>query len=228
MFSAKALRTVGSAGARHYHRSPLVLPQPVREVLVFLSRDLARNTALENWAAANVDLGAKNLLVLSNNLSLSPTEGTVLDIKATLLDCRAWDKAGHFEEMVLAALPPSLRLASLPDLERGRSLLEPGATSHTVRLELDLGIGAKAVLETLHSIAKAFLKDHEVKRFGLVRPDDGWFQGLESTRNELESTMASGSKAMAAWAKEARRGPGVPRGGATKGAGLGLQNSYGL
>jgi len=159
------------------------LAQPVREVLVSQSRDLARNTALEDWANTNVDLGAKNILVLTNNLSVSPTKETVLDIKATLLHPEAGDKdqAKEFEEMVLSALPPSLLLSKLPDLERGRSLLSSSSTSHSVRLQLDINVSTKAVLETLHSIGKAFLKDHEVKRFGLVRPDEGWFHGLEQS-----------------------------------------------
>jgi len=230
MFAAKAIRSVAVTGSRNYGRGTAPLPHPVREVMVSQSRDLARNTALEDWAAKNVDLHSKNILILTNNLSLSPTNETVLDIKATLLDCSVCpEKAAEFEEMVLSSLPPSLLLSSLPDLERGRTLLEPGALGHTVRLELDKGVGAKAVLEALHSIAKAFLKDHTVKRFGLVRPDDGWFQGLEATRTELESRMTSSSKALSVWArKEARRGARVPRTGGGGREGFGLQNSYGI
>jgi len=198
--------------------------------MVSQSRDLARNTALEDWAVRNVDLKSKNILILTNNLSLSPTNETVLDIKATLLDCDVLEKAGEFEELVLSSLPPSLLLSALPDLERGRALLEPGAVGHTVRLELDKGVGAKAVLETLHSIAKSFLKDHAIKRFGLVRPDEGWFHGLEAMRSELDSTLTSGTKVMAVRAREeAKKGPLLPShcGGAGRRVGEGLQDSYG-
>ena len=83
---------------------------PVREVMVSQSRDLNRNTALEDWAVRNLDLKAKNVLILTNNLSLSPTNATVLDIKATLVETNVAEKAAEFEKLVLSSLPPSLAL----------------------------------------------------------------------------------------------------------------------
>ena len=73
-----------------------------------------------------------------------------------------------------------LLLSALPDLERGRALLEPGALSFTVRLQLHTEVKAKDVLNAMNAISCNFLKDQSLLRLSLVRPDEGWFQGLES------------------------------------------------
>ena len=170
-------RTFATYG-RYIHNTPASVP--VREVMVSQSRDLNRNTALEDWAVRNLDIKAKNVLILTNNLSLSPTNATVLDIKATLIEPNVAEKAAEFEELVLSSLPPSLLLSALPDLERGRALLEPDALSYTVRLQLHTEVKAKDVLNTMNAISRNFLKEESLMRLSLVRPDDGWFQGLES------------------------------------------------
>jgi hypothetical protein len=224
MFAAKIVRTQAVSCTRNYGRTPV--SNPLREVLVSQSRDLARNTALEDWAVRNIDLGAKNLLVLTNNLSKSPLDITTVDIKATLLCSDATDKAAEFEELVLSALPPSLPLTALPDLERGRSLLTAGAVGHSVRLELGQDVAAKTVLTALNSIAKAFLQEQQgVRRISLVRPDDGWFSGIEAIRTEVAGTISVGSKQMAMREREERRDSRGPVTG--RGDKKGLKNSFG-
>lgn len=207
------------------YRSCAAAPLAVREVLVSQSRDLARNTALEDWAVRHLNLRAKNVLILSNNLSVSPDNMTVLDIKATLLDADVMAKAAKFEELVLASIPGSLMLGALPDLARGRQLLEDGALGHTVRLPLHREAKAKEVLEALHAIATNFLGEDRLQRISLVRPDGGWFKGLEPVRHELESELAAGSRLLA---QSARWEP--PRAGGRGGRHReeGLQNSYGI
>ena len=210
--------------------------------MVSQSRDLNRNTALEDWAVRNLDLKAKNVLILTNNLSLSPTNATVLDIKATLIESNVAEKAAEFEELVLSSLPPSLLLSALPDLERGRALLDPDALSYTVRLQLHTEVKAKDVLNTMNAISRNFLKDENLMRLSLVRPDDGWFQGLEpvslsdlsmafddllffQVRAELEKEVGIGSRALARMDQQSKAEGRQP---ASRGLPQGLQNSYGL
>jgi len=190
--------------------------------MVSQSRDLNRNTALEDWVVRNLDLKAKNVLILTNNLSLSPTNATVLDIKATLVETNVAEKAAEFEDLVLSSLPPSLLLSALPDLERGRALLEPDALSFTVRLQLHTEVKAKDVLNAMNAISCNFLKDQSLLRLSLVRPDDGWFQGLESVRAELEQELRRGCRVLARL--DRRKAEGRDRAG---GLSQGLQNSYG-
>jgi len=223
MFASTSLvsRSFATYG-RYIHNTPACMP--VREVMVSQSRDLNRNTALEDWAVRN--LKAKNVLILTNNLSLSPTNATVLDIKATLIESNVAEKAAEFEELVLSSLPPSLLLSALPDLERGRALLDPDALSYTVRLQLHTEVKAKDVLNTMNAISRNFLKDENLMRLSLVRPDDGWFQGLELVRAELEKEVGIGSRALARMDYKQSKKEG--RQGASRGLPQGLQNSYGL
>jgi len=224
MFASTSLvsRSFATYG-RYIHNTPACA---VREVMVSQSRDLNRNTALEDWAVRNLDIKAKNVLILTNNLSLSPTNATVLDIKATLIESNVAEKAAKFEELVLSSLPPSLLLSALPDLERGRALLDPDALSYTVRLQLHTEVKAKDVLNTMNAISRNFLKDENLMRLSLVRPDDGWFQGLESVRAELENEVGIGSRALARMDYKQSKKEG--RHGASRGLPQGLQNSYGL
>jgi len=221
--TSRVSRTFATYG-RYIHNTPACNGPAVREVMVSQSRDLNRNTALEDWAVRNLDIKAKNVLILTNNLSLSPTNATVLDIKATLIESNVAEKAAEFEELVLSSLPPSLLLSALPDLERGRALLEPDALSYTVRLQLHTEVKAKDVLNTMNAISRNFLKDENLMRLSLVRPDDGWFQGLESVRAELEKEVGTGCRALARM--DQRRAEG--RQPASRGLPQGLQNSYGL
>lgn len=212
MLSPRAARLLALPLARAYST-------PVREVIVSQSRDLARNTALEDWAVRNIDLKTKNLLILTNNLSLSPGQQTVLDVRATLLDVDAAEKAADFEKLVFSALPPSFLLSALPEVGQQQ---EPGAVSHSVRLPLAPDTKAKEVLEALNIIARAFLGDQRgLQRLSLVRPDDGWFPGLEEVRVELEGTMKSSSRELA------KREVPEEREGLRRGRKKGLQNSYG-
>merc|ERR1712002_73604 len=113
MLPVKAMRKQTGLGlVRYYTRSPPVFG-PNREVMVSQSRDLARNIALEDWTVRNTDLSSKNILILTNNLSKSPSDTTVIDIKATLLCDDANDNAEAFERMVLSSLPTSLPLLSI-------------------------------------------------------------------------------------------------------------------
>jgi len=163
-----------------------------REVMISQSRDLLSNTALEDWAVKNINLAEKSVMILSNNITRTPATAAV-EIKATLVDGGAFWRAEEFDRLVLASLPPDLALARLPDLETARRSLEPTATSYSLRLELASEVRTRTVLATLERLGWGFLRGDEFEaahdcptHLSLVRPDDGWFPGLEAIRSDLE------------------------------------------
>ena len=163
-----------------------------REVMISQSRDLLSNTALEDWAVKNINLAEKSVMILSNNITRTPATAAV-EIKATLVDGGVFWRAAEFDRLVLASLPPDLALARLPDLETARRSLEPTATSYSLHLELAAEVRTRTVLATLERLGWGFLRGDEFEaahdcptHLSLVRPDDGWFPGLEAIRSDLE------------------------------------------
>ena len=165
-----------------------------REVMISQSRDLLSNTALEDWAVKNINLAEKSVMILSNNITRTPATATAaVEVKATLVDGGAFWLAAEFDRLVLASLPPDLALARLPDLETARRSLEPTATSYSLHLELAAEVRTRTVLATLERLGWGFLRGDEFEaahdcptHLSLVRPDDGWFPGLEAIRSDLE------------------------------------------
>jgi len=162
------------------------------------SRDLLSNVALEDWAAKNMNLEKRTLLILSNNV----TKTSGVDIKATLLDANTFWKVKDFDELVLSSLPPDLALKSIPDLEVNHDCLDSGSQSYSLHLNLSEDVKTKTVLRALETIGNNFLS-HEVDaasqnadlaHISLVRPDDGWFPGLEKIRAELEDKFTQVEK----------------------------------
>ena len=165
-----------------------------REVMISQSRDLLSNTALEDWAVKNINLAEKSVMILSNNITRTPATATAaVEVKATLVDGGAFWRAEEFDRLVLASLPPDLALARLPDLETARRSLEPTATSYSLHLELAAEVRTRTVLATLERLGWGFLRGDQFEaahdcptHLSLVRPDDGWFPGLEAIRSDLE------------------------------------------
>lgn len=237
MLSVKAMRKQTGLGlVRYYTRSPPVFG-PNREVMVSQSRDLARNIALEDWTVRNTDLTSRHIVILTNNLTLSPLQAPTVDIKATLLCQDVTANAVEFESMVLSSLPRSLALSSIPDLDRSHTFLSPGCVSHSVTLPLPQSVSAREVLTAIQSIAKTFLKEEGQRRMSLVRPDDGWFPGIEKIRADLADTIQQCSREVSNRSKEELRAPLGPTKGRNQGSdeggegsrgGWGLQNSFGV
>jgi len=189
MFSTNKLSTVLCQTSKRFSSSSS--SSSVRtQVFVSQSRDLLSNVALEDWAAQNVDLKTKSILVLSNNV----TKSSGVDIKATLLDAQTFWKAKEFDELVLSSLPADLALKSIPDLEVNHDCLDAGSKSYSLHLNLSEEVKTKTVLNALETIGNKFLcqneaaesKNADLAHINLVRPDDGWFPGLGKIRNELE------------------------------------------
>jgi len=169
-----------------------------KKVFVSQSRDLLSNIALEDWAVKNMNFKDQSLLVLSNNLTKTPG----VDIKATLLDTEVFWKVEDFNKLVLGSVPPDLPLESIPDLEASVEQMDSGSQAYSLHLKLSSDVKTKIVLKALETIGNNFLgkdeaaepKKNELARINLVRPDDGWFPGLEKVRVELEERLAQVDK----------------------------------
>ena len=160
--------------------------------MISQSRDLLSNTALEDWTAKHVDLQSKSMLVLSNNI----TKANKVEIKATLLDSEAYWKFQRFEGMVLSSLTPELSLTKLPELSTCQETLDHSSCSYSIHLELTNDVTTRTVLSALENIGWKFLEEDIFEEYydcpthlSLVRPDDGWFPGLEKIRQQLQTDM---------------------------------------
>lgn len=169
-----------------------------KEVMISQSRDLLSNTALEAWTAKNINLKEKSVLILSNNITLNSTA----EIKATLIDENTYWRAKEFNSLILSSISSDLPLAKIPDFNEFEGMLEPFGTNYSIHLELTQDIETKDVLRTLEKIGWRFLNEDTFEinyecptHLSLVRPDDGWFPGLETIRWDLETNMMERMKA---------------------------------
>ena len=169
-----------------------------KEVMISQSRDLLSNTALEDWTAKNINLKEKSVLILSNNITLNSTA----EIKATLIDQNTYWRTKEFNSLILSSISSDLPLAKIPDFNEFEGMLEPFGTNYSIHLELTQDIETKDVLRTLEKIGWRFLNEDTFEinyecptHLSLVRPDDGWFPGLETIRWDLETNMMERMKA---------------------------------
>lgn len=169
-----------------------------KEVMISQSRDLLSNTALEDWTAKNINLKEKSVLILSNNITLNSTA----EIKATLIDENTYWRTKEFNSLILSSISSELPLAKIPDFNEFEGMLEPYGTNYSIHLELTKDIETKDVLRTLEKIGWRFLNEDTFEinyecptHLSLVRPDDGWFPGLETIRWDLETNMMERMKA---------------------------------
>ena len=166
--------------------------------MISQSRDLLSNTALEDWTAKNINLKEKSVLILSNNITLNSTA----EIKATLIDENTYWRTKEFNSLILSSISSELPLAKIPDFKEFEGMLEPYGTNYSIHLELTKDIETKDVLRTLEKIGWRFLNEDTFEinyecptHLSLVRPDDGWFPGLETIRWDLETNMMERMKA---------------------------------
>lgn len=151
------------------------------------------NVALEDWAVQNTNLYEKTVLILSNNVCTNSN----IDIKATLISANTLWKVEDFDSLVLSSLPPDLPLESIPNLEVNHECLDGGSQSYSLKLSLSQEVKTRSVLQALQTIGDRFLNDEnmgdkrnqELDHIQLVRPDDGWFPGLQKIKAEIEENM---------------------------------------
>jgi len=156
------------------------------EVMVSQSNNLMANTALEEWIRRSTTLKHRNLLLLSSNLI---NKG--LSIKAFFKSNQSADTGSLLEQadLVFTSLPRNASLVRLPEVR-----VEDGQHGISISLPMD---NEAAVTSTLQSIADNVIEknieeeDYESSmvqstRISLVRPDGGWFPGLQDIQKDME------------------------------------------
>ncbi|XP_023331944.1 uncharacterized protein LOC111704054 [Eurytemora carolleeae] len=155
------------------------------EVMVSQSSNLLSNTALEEWIRRNMNFKQKNLLLLSSSLS---NKGR--NIKACFLG-EAGLRKDTQANLVFQSIPRDAVLTQLPEI-----CLEDGEGSIRVSVPLENN-GETSALNTIQNIAEMFIRNERGEdekgsgcRLSLVRPDHGWFPGIEDIEKELEMNLA--------------------------------------
>jgi hypothetical protein len=156
------------------------------EVMVSQSTNLLSNTALEEWMRRNMNCKKKNLLLLSSSLSHKGR-----NIKACFLG-EAGVRKDMQANLVFSSIPRDAVLTQLPEV-----CLEDGEGSVRISLPLE-NTGERSALHTIQNIADSFIQNEKGEhqrggsgcRLSLVRPDRGWFPGIQEIEQELEMNLA--------------------------------------
>lgn len=171
------------------------------EVMISQSTNFMANTALEEWVKRNATFKRKNLLLLSSSCVNSGR-----NIKAFFLteegsaQTAVQVKHEHDQqaELVFGSLPKDAVMRQLPVVtvsEEDRSVL--------ISVPLENPSEGDVVL-TLQTIADSMVNtapDTSTTRISLVRPDGGWFPGIQQIREDMEASL----KEIAAIQKDKRR-----------------------
>jgi len=165
-----------------------------REVLISQSSNIISNTALEDWSLNNVNLKEKSLLILSNNF----TGNEQTKIKATFLHDQVLWHIDAFEKII----DFSLDQMHLSPLKHSCQEHDPTSCSYSIHLQLNNNnnnnrdVSENQIFSLLENIGWLFLAEGQNQDFddyphhlSLVRPDDGWFPGLEQIRNKLQEDL---------------------------------------
>lgn len=163
------------------------------EVLVSQSSDRLANTALEEWIKRSASFKHRNLLLLSS--SLCEHGGRGRNIKACFIHEAEFAGGAMAETMaeeanlVFASIPRDAALRQLPEV-----CVEAGEGHMMVSVPLE-DPEESMVLCTLENIANNFIMKSEGsrthrRRLSLVRPDGGWFPGIQKIQEDLELNLA--------------------------------------
>ena len=97
--------------------------------------------------------------------------------------------AGELDNLLLSSLQPCLALRELPDPAPARAALGPDSSAYSRAVLLSPGTAPRSVISTLERAGQTWLagctltaKHSSARALQLVRPDSGWFPGLDSIR----------------------------------------------
>jgi hypothetical protein len=158
--------------------------------MVSQSNDLVANMALEEWIKRSNTHRNSNLLLLSINALKQGTSIHALFYGEESGPRQCMDELKEQANLVFRSLPKDTALTELPVVrvaEEERNLL----ISLPVHDMDDM-----AVKTTLQCIADTFIQkgggtagEYELSKLSLVRPDGGWFPGIQHIQKDLEESL---------------------------------------
>lgn len=161
--------------------------------MVSQSNNLMANTALEEWIRRSNSLKHRNLLLLSSNLihkgqsikaffRRNQSSNTGYDDDLELL---------QQADLVLSSLPRNAPLVRLPEVR-----VEDGHNGISISVPLEEDENQEFISGTLQSIADSVVEKNiqqeehrsviHATRISLVRPDKGWFPGIQDIQKDIE------------------------------------------
>jgi len=162
------------------------------EVMVSQSNNLMANTALEEWIRRSNSLKHRNLVLLSSNLihkgqSIKAFFRRNQSSNAGFDVCELMQQA----DLVLSSLPRNASLVRLPEVR-----VEDGHNGISISVPLEEE-NEESITVTLQSIADNVMEkniecqdyqrsDIQSTRISLVRPDGGWFPGIQDIQKDIE------------------------------------------
>jgi len=160
------------------------------QVMVSQSNDLVANMALEEWIKRSDTHRHSNLLLLSINALKQGKSIHALFYGEESGSIPCMDQLKEQANLVFSSLPSNTALTELPVVrvaEEERNLL--------ISLPVH-DMEETAVKTTLQCIADTFVKngggtagEYELSKLSLVRPDGGWFPGIQEIQKDLEDSL---------------------------------------
>jgi len=157
------------------------------EVMVSQSDNLMANMALEEWIKrSSTHRQHKNLLLLSSNTLKQGKTIHALFYSEEGAHNMSGDQLVQQANLVFSSLPKDTAMTDLPVVHVGE---EEG--NLLISLPLD-HLTDTDVNHTLQSIADTFIDqgpDFDLSRLSLVRPDGGWFPGIQDIQKDVEASF---------------------------------------
>jgi len=157
------------------------------EVMVSQSDNLMANMALEEWIKRSATHRQhKNLLLLSSNSLKQGKTIHALFYSEEGAANMSGDQLVQQANLVFSSLPKDTAMTELPVVHVGE---EEGNV--LISLPLD-DLTDRDVNHTLQSIADTFIEqgtNYDLSRLSLVRPDGGWFPGIQDIQKDVEASF---------------------------------------
>jgi len=173
------------------NRSPL-------QVMVSQSNDLVANMALEEWIKrSSTHRRHSNLLLLSSNALKQGKSIHAHFYPEESGSRKGMDQLIEQANLVFSSLPKDTAMTELPVVR----VAEEDNNNLLISLPV-YDMEEKAVNTTLQCIVDSFIQcncvgsndspsaaEYELSRLSLVRPDGGWFPGIQDIQKDLEQSL---------------------------------------
>jgi len=156
--------------------------------MISQSNNFMANTALEEWVRRNADeynRRNKNVVLLSSSCGNSGRRNIKAFFLGEAIGCdQVKQEQGEQARIVFGSLPKDAVLSQLP-------VVTVSADDRSVMVSTTLDNPTDGdVVCTLQTIADNMITNNTAtSRISLVRPDGGWFPGLQEIREDMETSL---------------------------------------